>query len=158
MTGVAAKTTAMFNNGVTSVEVVDSDNDDNVAVGRSGIKKYWVPSVNKLRQLFTSSSDKTSSNDKRHWCRHQNKQDTENEQYFDQDDDQDDYSDKQELHQLTDFGRSNKDLNLDDDEDDDEDDDDEEEEVKPAKKAAAPKRKKADSSDESAGSDDVSSY
>lgn len=129
MTGMAAKTSAMFNNGVTSVEVVDSDNDD-VDSGRSGIKKYWVPSVNKFRQFFVSSPATMSSNSKLHWRRRQNKQDTDSEQYYEPDDEQDDYSDKQELHQQMDIGGSSKSRDLEEDEDDDEDDQDEDRQVR----------------------------
>lgn len=147
MAGVVAKTSAMFNNGVTSVEVVDSDNDDNISVGggggsggasRSGIKKYLVPSINKFRKLFVSSPDVESDKNKCKWRRHQtNKRDAENEPYYDQDDDdddddddQDDYSDKQEFHPVTDYGNSGKRQHLEEDEDDDEEDQDEDRQVR----------------------------
>lgn len=126
-----AKTSAIFNNGMTSVEIVDSDNDD-IGFGRSGVKHFWSPSVNKLRQLFTSSSATMSSNNKRHWRRRQTKQDTENEQYYDQDEDQDDYSDNQEVHQQVDETRSgSKSRDIEGDEDDyDEEDQDEDRQVR----------------------------
>lgn len=129
MTGVAAKTSAMFNNGMTSVEVVDSDNDD-IGVTRSGTKRFWVPSVNRFRQLFTSSPATMSSSSKRHWRRRQDKQDAENDQYYDQDDEQDDYSDKQELHQQTSDGNGSKNRDVEEDDDDDDEDQDEDRQVR----------------------------
>lgn len=129
MTGVAAKTSAMFNNGVTSVEVVDSDNDD-IGVTRSGIKRFWMPSVNRFRQLFTSSPATMSSSNKRHWRRRQNKQDTENDKYYDQDDELDDYSDKQELHQQINDENGSKNRDVEEDDDDDEEDQDEDKQVR----------------------------
>ncbi|XP_026820854.1 sodium-dependent noradrenaline transporter-like [Rhopalosiphum maidis] len=129
MTSIAAKTSAMFNNGVTSVEVVDSDNED-IGVERSGIKKLWVPTVNKFRQFFKSSPNTMMSNNKRHWRKRHNKEDTENDQYYDQDDEQDDYSDKQELHQQVDDRNGSKSHDIEEDDDDDEEDQDEDRQVR----------------------------
>ncbi|XP_025408814.1 sodium-dependent noradrenaline transporter-like [Sipha flava] len=129
MAGVAAKTSAMFNNGVTSVEVVDSDNDD-IGVTRSGIKRFLVPSVNRFRQLFTSSPTSMASSTKRYWRRRQNKQDTENDQYYDQVDEQDEYSDKQELHQQINDGNGSKNHDVEEADDDDEEDQDEDRQVR----------------------------
>ncbi|XP_060847469.1 sodium-dependent noradrenaline transporter-like isoform X2 [Rhopalosiphum padi] len=129
MTSIAAKTSAMFNNGVTSVEVVDSDNE-NIGVERSGIKKLWVPTVNKFRQFFKSSPNTMMSNNKRHWRKRHNKEDTENDQYYDQDDEQDDYSDKQELHQQVDDRNGSKSHDIEEDDDDDEEDQDEDRQVR----------------------------
>lgn len=129
MTGIAAKTSAMFNNGVTSVEVVDSDNDD-IGIETNGIKKLWVPSINKFRQFFKSSPNTMPSNNKRHWRKRQNKTDTEKDQYYDPDDDQDDYSDKQELHQQVDDGNGSKRHDVEEDDDDDEEDQDEDRQVR----------------------------
>lgn len=125
MTCAPAKTSAMFNNGMTSVEVVDSDNDD-IGVGRSGAKRFWTPSVDGLRQFFASSAATVSSNSKRRWHRRQTKQDAENEQYYDQDDERDDYSDNQELHLHVDDTRGGgkcRDVDGDEDDDDEEDQD-----------------------------------
>jgi len=119
MSGRAAKTSAMFNNGVTSVEVVDSDNDDNGTTVKSGINKYLAPSINKFQQFFTFSPATIPSTKKRYWHRRQSKPDTENEPYYDQDDEQDDYSDKQELNQKMDYGCGSKNHDLEEDEDDD---------------------------------------
>lgn len=129
MTSIAAKTSAMFNNGVTSVEVVDSDNEDG-GVGRGGIKKLWVPTIDKFRQFFKSSPSTMSSNNKRHWRKRHNKADTENDQYYDQDDDQDDYSDKQELHQQVDDRSGHKSHDIEEDDDEDEEDLDEDRQVR----------------------------
>lgn len=129
MTGIAAKTSAMFNNGVTSVEIVDSDNDD-IGVEKSGNKKLWVSSIVKFRQFFKSSPNTMSSNNKHLWRKRQNKADTENDQYYDQDDDQDDYSDKQELHQQANDGNGSKSHDIEEDDDDDEEDQDEDRQVR----------------------------
>ncbi|KAL5238239.1 hypothetical protein ACI65C_005649 [Semiaphis heraclei] len=129
MAGIAAKTSAMFNNGVTSVEIVDSDNDDIAGVETTG-KKLWFPSMNKFRQFFKSSPNTMPSNNKRHWRKRQNKTDTENDQYYDPEDDQDDYSDKQELHQHADDGNGSKSHDIEDDDDDDEEDQDEDKQVR----------------------------
>lgn len=129
MTSIAAKTSAMFNNGVTSVEVVDSDNEDG-GVGRGGIKMLWVPTIDKFRQFFKSTPSTMSSNNKRHWRKRHNKTGTENDQYYDQDDDQDDYSDKQELHQQVDNRSGNKSHDIEDDDDEDEEDLDEDRQVR----------------------------
>lgn len=131
MTTPTAKTLAMFNNGVTSVEVVDSDNDDIDNEGK-GIKYKWVPTINKFRNFFTSPSNAVSGNNKRYWRRRQNKQDVENEQCYDQDDDeQEDYSENQKLHQQTDEGCVvGKSRDVEEDEDDDEEDQDEDRQVR----------------------------
>lgn len=123
MTGIAAKTSAMFNNGVTTVEIIDSDNDD-IGIGnrRGGIRNIWVPSMNTIWQVFTSSSASVSSNNKRFWRRRQDKKDaSKNEQYYQQDDEQDDYhDDNQDVHQQIDEINGSKCRDIEDDENDDE--------------------------------------
>lgn len=131
MAGIAAKTSAMFNNGVTTIEIVDSDNDD-ISVGdaKRGIKKNWIPSIDKIRQVFTSSpASAVSSTSKRLWCRRPVKQDTgKNDQYYQQDDEQDDYhDDNEDLHQQIDDMSGSQCRDVDNDENDDEEDDEERE-------------------------------
>lgn len=133
MTVPTAKTSAMFNNGVTSVEVVDSDNDD-IDNERNGMKNKWTPSLKTFRKLFTSSSAAAPSNNKSRWRRRQNKQDADNEQCYDQDDEQDDDSENQELHQQTDEGRTKVGKSRDVEEDDDDDDEDQDEDRQVRKK------------------------
>ncbi|VVC45716.1 Hypothetical protein CINCED_3A009569 [Cinara cedri] len=147
MTIPTAKTSAMFNNGVTSVEVVDSDNDD-FDNEKNGIKNKWTPTINKFRQFFSSPSTAMSSN-KRRWRRRQNKQDAENEQCYDQDDEQDDSSENQESHHQIDEGRAvSKSRDIEEDEDDDDEDQDEDRQVrkkmlrKQTKKEVEVKKKK----------------
>jgi len=134
MAGTAARTSAVFDSGVTTVEIVDSDNDD-ISVGdaKSGVRKSWVPSIDRIRQVFTSSPPATavSGNSKRLWRRRPDKQDAgDGDQYCQQDDERDDYGDDNEDPRRRIDDTAGRDVDNDENDDDDDDDDDEDREMR----------------------------